>query len=158
MNSSIDMNELANDSRSFSRKNSKNGGSIVEVLVALTLFALFIGGACQVVTSTRKVSDQAQAHYVALNIAKNQIEQVRNLRRADFDQILALQESNTPVDAKGQPTSESTSLFNRTTTITKDTRNDFLIEVKVEIGIKNRSTWTHTGEKEVLQSYIAHML
>jgi Tfp pilus assembly protein PilV len=140
-------------------RNYKNGSSITEVLVSLVLFAIFIGGACKVVTSTSAVSDKAHAHYVAINIAKNQIEQVRNLRRSDFDQILALQESNTPVDGKGQPTTEEVALYNRTTTITKDTRNDYLIEVTVEVGIKDRAKWNYdNGEKEVLQSYIAHLL
>lgn len=138
------------------RKRRKCGSSIIETLFALGLLATFISGAGKSIMMTNQLSDTAQGHYTAINIAKNQIEQVRNLRRAEFEQILALQESGIRVDETGRI--DPNGNFRRATTITKDSQNDFLIEVYVKIEILNRVSRSFEGEHEELRSYIAHLL
>lgn len=148
--------DMQNKTSSLKKRRKRSGASIVEVLVALVMLGVFIAGAGNVIVMIRKLSDQAQAHYVAINIAKNQIEQVRNLRRSDFDQILALQESGTRVDETGQ--SNPNGRFRRITRITKDSRNNFLIEVQVRVDLLDRVSLQFEGEHETLKSYIAHLL
>lgn len=134
----------------------KRGATIVETLVALSIFALFVAGAAKVIVMQSKITDKSQAHFIAINIAKNQIEQVRNLRRSDFSQILLLQETGTRVNEKGE--ADPNGQFSRITTIQRDARNDFLIEVEVRVNLINRVTLNFDGEHEVLKSYIAHLL
>ena len=134
----------------------KCGSSIIETLFALGLLATFISGAGKSIMMTNKTSDMAQAHYTAINIAKNQIEQVRNLRRAEFEQILSLQESGVRVDETGRINANGH--FRRTTSITKDSRNEFLIEVHVTVEMQNRVSRKFDGAEEELRSYIAHLL
>jgi len=138
------------------RNRRKSGSSIIETLFALSLLATFISGAGKSIMMTNQLSDTAQAHYTAINIAKNQVEQVRNLRRSEFEQILALQESGVRIDETGRI--DPNGHFRRSTTITKDSLNDYLIEVYVKIEIQNRVSRSFTGEQEVLRSYIAHLL
>jgi len=138
------------------KKRRKCGSSIIETLFALGLLATFISGAGKSIMMTNQLSDTAQAHYTAINIAKNQIEQVRNLRRAEFEQILALQENGIRVDDTGRINPKGH--FRRTTTVTKDSLNDFLIEVYVKVEIQNRVSRSFAGEHEQLRSYIAHLL
>ena len=138
------------------KKRRKCGSSLIETLFALGLLATFISGAGKSIMMTNKLSDTAQSHYTAMNIAKNQIEQVRNLRRAEFEQILALQESGIRVDETGRINPNGH--FKRTTTITKDSLNDFLIEVYMKIEMQNRESRNFEGECEELRSYIAHLL
>ena len=138
------------------RKRRKCGSSIIETLFALGLLATFISGAGKSIMMTNQLSDTAQSHYTAINIAKNQIEQVRNLRRAEFEQILALQESGIRVDENGRI--DANGSFRRVTTITKDSHNDFLIEVYVKVEILDRVFRRFDGEHEELRSYIAHLL
>lgn len=138
------------------RIRNKCGSTLIESLFAISLLATFITGAATTIVMTHKLSDKAQDHYKAINIAKNQVEQVRNLRRSDFEQILALQEAGTRVDETG--TANPNGFFRRVTTITRDSRNDYLIEVNVRVDLLNRISRQFTGEHEELQSYIAHLL
>lgn len=138
------------------RIRKKCGSTLIESLFAIALLATFITGAGTTIVMTHKLSDKAQDHYTAINIAKNQLEQVRNLRRSDYDQILALQETGTRIDETGGP--DTHGLFRRTTTITIDSRNDYLIEVSVRVDLLNRISRRFEGEHEELKSYIAHLL
>ncbi len=135
-----------------SGKRRKQGGTIVETLVALVLFATFIGGAGRVILSHRQVADQARHHYIAINVAKNQIEQVRHLRSSDYQQIYDMQEENTRVNNEGE--TDEAGKFTRTTTI--NFINADLLEVVVTVNIQNPVTLTF-DESETVQSYIAKL-
>ena len=138
------------------RFRKKSGSTLIEALFALGLLATFITGAGTTIVMNHKLSDKAQDHYTAINIAKNQIEQIRNLRRSDFDQILSLQETGTRIDEAGKP--DPNGIFRRTTTITKSGKNDFLIEAHVKVDLLNRVSRKFEGEHEELESYIAHLI
>lgn len=131
----------------------RRGMTIIEVLVAMSLFAMFIVGASSLMLMVRKLSDVSRSHYQAVNIAKNRIEQVRNLRRADYNQIPMAVENGVRVDDRGEPS--PTGKFRRTTIITEKTPN--LIEIGVRVDILNRNTLTFDGEHEFLQSFIANV-
>ena len=133
------------------------GATVVEAIVALVIFATFIAGATRVVLAHRQLSDRARAHYVAINLAKNQVEQVRNMRRADYAQILAMTENGVQVNAEGDPDSTN-GKFRRTTTITVGTNNIYRLEIEVMVEIKNPITLAFEGENEHIKSYMAHLL
>jgi Tfp pilus assembly protein PilV len=137
------------------RKKKQSGTSMVEILVALTLFATFITGASKAIMAHRQTADKTRAHYTAINIAKNQIEQVREMRRASFTQIQNLSESNLRVDENGVP-NETSGRFQRSTTITEVTP-DILFEVEVVVQIQNPITLQFGSEEEHVKSYIAHI-
>ncbi len=134
----------------------KCGSSLIETLIALALLATFVSGASILIVMNHRLTDKAQDHYSAINIAKDQIEQVRNLRNMDFAQLLALQENGVRIDKTGRI--DTHGLFRRSTRITKDSHNDYLINVQVRVDLINRITRTFDGEHEMMQSYMAHML
>jgi Tfp pilus assembly protein PilV len=136
------------------RKKNQSGASMVEILVALTLFATFITGASKAIMAHRQVADKTRAHYTAINIAKNKIEQVREMRRASFAQIQNLSESNARVDENGAP-NETSGRFRRSTTITN--AMDHLFEIEVVVQIQNPITLQFGSEEEHIKSYIAHI-
>ena len=133
------------------------GATVVEAIVALVIFATFIAGATQVILAHRQLSDKARAHYTAINLAKNHVEQVRNMRRADYAQILAMTENGVQVNAEGDPDSTN-GKFRRTTTITVGTNNIYRLEIEVMVEIKNPITLAFEGENEHVKSYMAHLL
>lgn len=137
------------------RRNSREGTTIVETIVALVLFAMFITGATKVLMSHRQLTDKSRAHYIAINITKNRIEQVRNMRRADYEQIGNMMESDTLVNAKSEITPNGK--FRRTTKI-HTTPVLGLLEIDVTVEIKNPITLQFSGENEHLKSYMAKLL
>ena len=135
------------------RKNQQ-GSTIVETIVALVIFAIFITGATRVIMAHRQVSDKARAHYTAINIAKNQIEQVRNtLETSDFSQLRNKEERSPgiQVDSKGEPS--DVGKFMRVTEINKI--NDDLAEIVVTVQILNRTKLTFGTENSHLKSYLS---
>lgn len=133
---------------------NKAGSSFVETLVALFIFALFVGGACKVMMAHRKVIDKSRNHYLATNIAKNQIEQVRNtLQTSDFDQIYNREESGVFVDANGDPDELRASVYRRKTEIVEIEPN--LAEIIVTVEILDRVKMEFDGEEVQLSSFIA---
>lgn len=133
------------------------GATMVETMVALAILATFITGAARVILTHRQLADKARAHYTAINIAKNQVEQVRNMRRADYAQIFAMTENGVIVNAEGNHDSIN-GKFRRTTTITADANNDYRLDIDVLVEIKNPVTLGFEGEGEHLKSYMAHLL
>lgn len=138
------------------RSGKRSGMSIIETVVALFLFALFIGGACRVILAQRQVADKARYHYAAINIAKNRIEQVRNMRRASYSQIFSMRELGTRVDANGDPL-PGRGKFRRQTTITATSIPE-LLEVEVRVFIQNPITLEFETEEQHVSSYMAKLL
>ena len=137
-------------------KKLREGGTIVEVIVALVLFATFIAGAVKVILAQRQLSDKARAHYTAINLCKNQIELIRNLRRSDYDQLLAMEEAGVRVNAEG--IKDENGKFKRFTTITPDPNNDYRLEAAITVKIINPITLEFGNENEHLTSYISKQL
>lgn len=105
--------------------------------------------------SHRQLVDKSRDHYTAVNIAKNQIEQIRNtLSRIGYDQIYDNSETEIQVGANGEVS--NVGKFRRTTIIT--TVNDNMSEIEVTVEILNRIKLEFGTEKEILQTYIARPL
>ena len=136
----------------------KQGMTIVETIVALVIFATFISGAVRLIMMQRQITDKARMHYTAINIAKNRVELVRNMRTADYQQILAMEEAGSPIDQDGLPDNPLLSKFMRITRIIDDPNNAYRLEIEVEVKIRNPITLTFEGENEHIKSYMAQLL
>ena len=134
---------------------NKQGMTIVETIVALVIFAVFISGAVKVIMAQRQVSDKARAHYTAINIAKNQIEQVRNTSTQNYNQIISMAEDKVRVNKDGVP--DDFGKFRRTTLIL-DTSTDDLFEIDVKVDIFDPISLEFKGENEHIKSYMAKLL
>ncbi|MBN2684143.1 MAG: prepilin-type N-terminal cleavage/methylation domain-containing protein [Pontiellaceae bacterium] len=129
----------------------KSGSSLVEVMIALAIFGVFIATSCKVLLATRTTLDLARDHYTASNIAKDRIELVRTL---DFNQIPELEENMLVIDGTGTPSVNGH--FRRTTTVSMVTSN--LCEVAVTVGIQNRKTLDYSPAKQTVNTYISKHL
>ncbi len=133
------------------RRKNRAGITLVESMIAISLFAGFMTGTCKLLSSQRKILDMARDRYIAANIAKNRLELVRTF---DFDQIPDLNESPIKVDNSGIPSTEGH--FRRTTTIsTLDTN---LYEVVIAVTIQNRKTLDFGTSGESLNTYVSKHL
>jgi len=127
------------------------GMTVVETVVALTIFAIFTTGACKLLLSHRQVSDMARAHYTAINIAKNRLELVRTY---DFDQVNNFVEDKVVVDTSGIPSADGN--YRRTTQVSNISSN--LLELTVTVGIRNRRTLQFNPANQELSTYFANYL
>ncbi|MCF7864854.1 MAG: prepilin-type N-terminal cleavage/methylation domain-containing protein [Kiritimatiellales bacterium] len=124
------------------------GSTFIEALVAMSIFAIFITGACQLLVSHRKIMDMARDHYTAANIAKNRLELVRTF---DFDQIPQLTESAIVVNDAGIASTQGH--FRRSTTV--NTLNTNLYELAITVKIKDRKTLVFNETGETISTYVA---
>jgi type II secretory pathway pseudopilin PulG len=125
--------------------------TVVETIVALSVFAVFTTGACKLLLSHRKISDMARAHYTAINIAKNRLELVRTF---DFDQVGNFLEDKVVVDASGVP--DTYGNYRRSTDVSNVSSN--LLELTVTVDIRNRQTLKFNPSNEQLSTYFAEYL
>jgi hypothetical protein len=125
--------------------------TVVETIVALTIFAVFTTGACKLLMSHRRVSDMARAHYTAINIAKNRLELVRTF---DFDQVDDFTEDKVVVDESGNPAADGN--YRRSTLVSNISSN--LLELTVTVGIRNRRTLEFNPANQSLSTYFADYL
>jgi len=124
------------------------GFTLIEVVVAITILSIAIGGICMLGVLAKEASDKARDHYIAVNIAKNRIEGVQVF---DYEQLDRLEESATVVDESGNPSSGGH--FRRTTTVSNVKTN--LREVVVTVDILDRESVSFAGENEMIRSYVA---
>ena len=142
--------------KSFTHNNAyrvsgtRDGMTIVEVVIAVSIFAVCIAGMCALVKTARELSDRARDHYVAINIAKNRLERARTF---EFDQLTTFIETDAPVDVSGNDISESSCQFQRTTTVSDVAVN--LKEIQVTVEIRNRVTREFDTESETIKSLFA---
>ena len=130
-------------------KDKKRAGvTIVEVLVALVLFALFIAGAGKVLLSNRSLADVTREHYTAVNIAKNRIELARTI---SFGELPDFYENNLLVDLSGDPLTGNTGRYRRSTDVVL-TNN--VAELTVTVEIRDHRTLLFDSEEQV-KSFIA---
>ena len=134
-------------------KNSQKiaGMTLVEVVIAVSIFSMCMAGVCSLILQSRRVSNRARAHYVAINIAKNRLEMARTY---DYSLLDLFIESNIVVDKNGILVNDGD--FRRTTTVTEIKSN--LTEMVIMVEIRNRNTWDFSGEEETVQSYFADYL
>lgn len=129
-------------------RSRKEGIAMVEALLAIVLFALFITGSAKMLLSHRQMTDMARAHYTAINIAKNRLELIRSF---DHDQRLDFEESNVLINNHGLPS--QTGHYRRSTTFTEVSSN--ITEVAISVDIRDRKTLKFDGRTETLNSFFA---
>ena len=127
---------------------SRAGMTVIETIVALTIFAVFTTGACKLLMSHRRVTDMARAHYTAINIAKNRMELVRTF---DYGQVDKFIEDKVIVNASGNP--DSLGNYRRTTQVSNVSSN--LMELTVTVDIRNRRTLVFNPANQELSTYFA---
>jgi prepilin-type N-terminal cleavage/methylation domain-containing protein len=141
------MKIVANSNKSRSRA----GTSLVEVMIALTLFGVFTAGTCKLLVSHRKVLDSARDHYIAANLAKDRMELARTF---EFDQVPELREQQLVVDESGIASPDGH--YRRTTTVTAVQTN--LLKFAVTVDIQNRKTLIFSPAEQSVSTYIAKHL
>jgi len=130
------------------RKSRQEGVSLVEVVVALLVFSMCVAGICRLISMGRQGSDNARAHYTAINVAKNRIERVKTF---EFPQIELFAQNNVTVNRSGGV--DVNGDYRMTTTVSSITNN--LKEVVVRVDIRNKISRQFDGENESIRTYIA---
>lgn len=129
---------------------ARDGLGLVEVVIALFIFAAMVAGMCGLVLIARESSDRARDHYVAVNLAKNRLERAKSF---GFDQLSMFAEDKVRMNSQGVQTPNGD--FRRTTIVSNVTPN--LTEVRVTVEIRNRETWEFVPGEEDIRSYVANV-
>ena len=132
----------------MSNNDPKAGVTLVEVMVAILILGLCIGGLCQLAVNARQLSDMSRTHYTAINIAKNRLERAKTV---DYDELQFLVENDIVVDPSGR--ADSSGDYRVNTAVTQASTN--LMEIVVTVGIMNRLTLNFGPESESIRTYVA---
>ena len=76
------------------------GITLTEIMVAIVILGMVMGGFFKVTTMARRTRKLAQSHYAAVIIANNRIERAK---QAEFDDLYLLEETETVVNEMGTP-------------------------------------------------------
>jgi prepilin-type N-terminal cleavage/methylation domain-containing protein len=126
-----------------------NGMTLIEVVIAVFIFGIVIGGACRLVVQTRQSMDNARSHYIAVNIAKNRLEKGRTF---GFDQLAVFSEDDIVIDSSGA--ADSGGDYRRTTVVLDATSN--LVEMIVTVEIRDKITRQFSSRKsETVRTYFS---
>jgi len=133
--------------KAIPRMSAKSGMTLVEAVLAVMVLCIATAGAALGVVASNKVADQARDHYIAENIARNRLEQAKTM---SFSNLIALNESNTIVDASGNaPNPISNGRFQRSTTVTTNMlSNTNLLQLVVTVVIQNRVSLAFDTNKD----------
>ncbi len=131
-------------------RKSKEGLTLVEMLTALLVFAMAVGGMCSLALSSKQILDTSRDHYVAVNLAKNRIERVKTF---NFNELELFIDANTVLDESGTPNPNGN--YSRTTQVSSVTPN--LKEVVVTIAMRNRKTLVFAPAIQQVRTYIANI-
>ena len=69
------------------KNNYKRAFSVIEVLIWIFIFSLWITSIYAIISSTLKVNDYNKNYIIASNLAREQIELVRNIRDSNYKKI-----------------------------------------------------------------------
>ncbi len=128
------------------------GFTLVEVMIAVVLVLLALGGSYMLIVHAARVSRAGRDHYVAVNLAKNHLERARNYRYAD---LYLLAEDNLVMNENGGP--DNRGRFRRTTAVNDD-HSPGMTEITVTVHIRNRRTGEFGDEKESMSSLFTEYL
>jgi type II secretory pathway pseudopilin PulG len=136
---------------SLQRDRAVEGMTIVEAVVAIVLFGIFIATATRVLISARESTGQAQDHYKAICLGKNRIER---LQTSDFSLLEGWQTVGTGevLDQEGNPTADGN--FRLTVAVTSVTAT--LKYVLVTVKIRDRDTLEFDDEKEGIVTMLSN--
>ena len=68
-------------------KNNKKAFSIIEVLIGIFIFTLWMTGIYAIISSTLRVNDFNENYIIASNLAREQLELVRNVRDSNYSTL-----------------------------------------------------------------------
>lgn len=134
---------------------SKRGISIVEVLVAMALIALCLGGILSLLVQGMGMGGGVDNAFVATSLARNRVERIREIRKdSGYAALSECSETNTPVDRNGA--SDPNGSFERTTVIDA-TYGSGLTKVTVRVKYKAGSVFAAQPVElvTVLSSYVS---
>lgn len=137
--------------RRHSARRCRTGSTLPEVMIAVALLGLTVGGMCWLVVSAKNLNDQARDHYIAVNLAKNRMERARTFPFSSLEMFVA---NNVVVDHNGTPTWNGR--YRLSTSVSTIQPN--LKEMVVVVGIRNRYSYAFEGEQEELRSYFADIV
>ena len=130
-------------------KRGESGMTILEVVIALSIFMVASAGICALIVQSKHLSDSSRDHYVAVNLAKNRMERARNMQ---CSLLPLLTESNQYVDVSGGLVAPDQATYRRSTRVSNVGSN--LVEVIVSVDIRDRGTWLFVaGNKEEVRTY-----
>ncbi len=66
------------------KKNNKKAFSIIEVLIGIFIFSLWMVGVYAIISSTLRVNDYNENYIIASNLSRWQLEMVRNIRDSNY--------------------------------------------------------------------------
>jgi len=69
------------------KKNSKKWFSIIEILVGMLIFSLWIVSVYAVISSSLRINEYNKNYIIAVNLAREQVELLRNNRDYNYDKI-----------------------------------------------------------------------
>ena len=142
------------------KRRGNSGVALLEVIIALTVFMLCVAGIAALILAAKEISDKARDHYTAANIAKNRLERAGIYARpGQLSQVflMAVGDSNAPVDMSGADAPASSAPFRRTTTVSWKPGCTNLVMITVTVDIRNRRNLSFSGEKESLTSYLTEL-
>ena len=124
--------------------------TLLETVIALAVFWMCIAGFAALFMQTKQLSDKSRSHYVAVNLAKNEIERAGLYTRpGQLQQLLNINTNPLIMDSHGRPDTEAD--FRRTTRVTVMSSN--LYEMVVDVQIRDKYSLAFGQEKETLQTY-----
>jgi prepilin-type N-terminal cleavage/methylation domain-containing protein len=128
----------------------RRGVTLIESVVSLSLFAVFMSSTCSLIVVTKQTCDRARMRYHAVNIAKNRIERVAAF---EFDQMSLCVQGGIVVDGTGGI--DANGDYRLTTAVTPV--GPGLSQVAVTVQIRNRRTMLFDGEEQVITSYLSDL-
>lgn len=118
----------------------RRGISLVEVVTAIALIALSVGGIISLLVQNMGLGQSIDYTYVATNLARSRIERIKTFARdMGYTALPESAESNTVIDRNGVPTTNGD--FKRTTLI-DDTYATGITKVTVRVYYKIRNAFT----------------
>jgi prepilin-type N-terminal cleavage/methylation domain-containing protein len=130
------------------RNQGRYGFTLVELMVAVFVLAVFIAGTYKLVVGALWMNQTARDHYVAINLANSRMERARVLLYSDYSKLA---ENNLVMDANGVPNPGGP--YRRTTTVNTNYGAN-LTEFFVKVDIRNHKSGTFDGPNEQLATVL----
>ena len=109
------------------RARSQHGGTFIEVLAAVAVFAVVVVGLSPTLLNTRRVADLSKNQSVATTLAEDKIEQIRTLSTVTSS-------SDGPLNADGT----SGGIFSRSWTVTANSPTAGISRLEVVVSWRDR--------------------
>ena len=133
-------------------KKRKNGGfSLIELVVAMVLLAVVMGGAYSLISQSAVMARIARNHYVAVTLAQNRLERARNFA---YDDLPLLAENAVVCDENGSPAPLGS--FRRTTAI-DSTYTTNTTEIVVTVEIKSLRSGNFDRQEQVASVFTEYL-